>query len=462
MFKKAVLSHHTKKLIYQACLALALAPVIAFLAGCSLAATEQGTSGQTVLIPWAKDGQYKFTAVPLDTLTNAANLQGSAAMFLLSPSIQDSRLIGFQPRVRVFQDNNGVNVPTDDLSIQLLTLYAHLEKLQELDASVGLGALLPKPRVVGVEVRIPQKQKGQVENNALYSPQLDALLFVPFTGKDLPLAVNAGVIAHEHFHSLFNFMVLQPARARIRAMRAANVHAQDQKQMEEIFENLPVIEEGHTEAEVTPVPAPADNWELYHVNLLRAMNEGLADVWGWVYSGDAIFVRRSIPEISKGRDLDVNARQIMTVDAFRNGTLVNSLNGNETETAYQLGTQYARAIKNTFEPLLKAQNRPRADIARVIVGVLPKIKEEIEKVGKNEFVKPSFLIDLFVTQLKKNDFDACEALLKYNNELAASAVDSRCLNPDELDGPATEPVPMIGTEDAPATIHIQDAEQRTE
>lgn len=415
---------------------------------CSFVATEQGTqSGQRVLIPWSTDGQYKFEAVPLNSLVNLSSLTGRSALFMLSPSVVDNRLAGFQPRVRTFRDGDGVYVPTDELSLHLLTLYAHIEKLQELDAAVGLGDLLPKPRIVGVEVRIPQRQRGQVENNALYSPQLDALLFVPYKGDDLPLTVNAGVVAHEHFHSLFNYIVLKPAKAKIKAVRAAQVHPGEEKILREVFEDIPAdtqvtdgtVSVGATRSGVVAGDLESDpavigresvgleDWEVYHVNLLRAINEGLADVWGWIYSGDDIFVRRSIPLVQKTRDLELSGPQkLYTLETFRQMTLASSIAGDESVRAYELGTIYARAVKNVFEPEMKKSGRTRMDLAKLTVRVLPKLKERIEGLDKSQWLKPGVLMELFARELPPEQRELCPLLLRADAELGEVGIAEAC------------------------------------
>lgn len=417
--------------------------------GCSLVATEMSTnSGHRVLIPWSSDGQYKFEAISLNTLVSVSNLTGSAAMFMLSPSVVDSKLAGFQPRVRTFQDEQGLHIPTDSLSLNLLTLYAHIEKLQELDQAVGLGNLLPKPRIVGVEVRIPQRQRGRIENNALYSPQLDALLFVPYKGDNLPLAVNAGVVAHEHFHSLFNYMVLIPARAKIKTIKAAYVHETEESDLREIFQDIPagarVNRDSVTGAEAVkksqvvdepsngPVGTGSEtvslaDWEAYHVNLLRAMNEGLADVWGWIYSGDNIFVRRSIPFVERSRDLEISRPQkLMTMEDFRDATASARLTGSESAQAYRLGTTYARTLKNVFEPGLAKAGRSRTELAKVIVKVMPLLKDRIENLQEGEWLKPVVLMELLVSQLSAIDNDLCEPLLRTDPTVSLKTVQETC------------------------------------
>lgn len=419
---------------------------------CSFVATEQGSQGgHRVLIPWSTDGQYKFESVTLNNLLNLPSLTGKSALFMLSPSVVDSRLAGFQPRVRTFRDGDGVYVPTDELSLHLLTLYAHIEKLQDLDAAVGLGDLLPKPRIVGVEVRIPQKQRGQVENNALYSPQLDALLFVPYKGDDLPLTVNAGVVAHEHFHSLFNYIVLKPAKAKIKAIRAAQVHPGEEKILREVFEDIPenarvnngTVSVGPLNGQPKPAVVPGEedigpsnigqesvgleDWEVYHVNLLRAMNEGLADVWGWIYSGDNIFVRRSIPLVQKTRDLELSGQQrLYSMENFRQMTLAASIAGDESVRAYELGTIYARAVKNVFEPEMKKAGRTRLDLAKIVVKVLPKLKENIEALDKSRWMKPGALMELFARELPADQRELCAPLLRADAEMGEAAISELC------------------------------------
>lgn len=420
--------------------------------GCSLAAREQNPSQDDyrVLLPWSVDGKYQFHNVDLHSLLNLSSLKSETTMFLLSPSLSGKQLVGYQPRVRTFVNQDGVHVPTDELSLELLTLYAHLEKLEDLDEAVGLGQLLPKPRVVGVEVRIPQKQSKsqnqQVENNALYSPQLDALLFVPYHGPDLPLAVNAGVVAHEHFHALFNYLVLKPARAKIRAIRTAQAHSKEEKKMISQFagldeavttaadqmnggvkRNSPLVGDPKTNTGNGDSTVGLEDWEVYHINLLRAVNEGLADVWGWVYSGDKVFVRRSIPALKATRDLEASAQvHLYNREVFQQLTVTASYSGMEANRAYELGTQYARLIKMSFEPALKKSSLRREALGMIVAKVLPRIRGRMETLEKGSWVKPSELIDMVIDNLNKETIDACATLVRGIPDLSEAQMNERC------------------------------------
>jgi len=114
------------------------------------------------------------------------------------------------------------------------------------------------------------------------------------------LIVNGGVIGHEYFHAIFNSVVLQPLRAsmatELAGESAANLH-------EGVFPGgrecglLKIDETG------TP-PDPKIVREMYRIRLLRAMNEGLADFWGWIYSGETDFVGRSLSYTKGTRNLD--------------------------------------------------------------------------------------------------------------------------------------------------------------
>lgn len=390
--------------------------------GCSLPATELRSGTQKLMIPWVQDGNYSIQTVSVATLTNVSEVEGSSALFMMSPSIVDRRIVGLRPRARTFLDAQGVHVPTDQLSLHLLTLYAHMEKLRDLDTAVGLGQLLPLPRVVGVEVQIPQKRRNVLENNALYSPENDALLFVPYQGNDLPLTVNGGVIAHEHFHALFNYLVLKPTSKRLKSEDAGRVHPRQEKDMGEVFKDLP-----SSSSRKKLTPSFGNNaWELYHINLLRAMNEGMADLWGWVYSGDPIFVRRSLPNLRKSRDLDNPITQVMSFEKFRDQTVVHALSGNEVNDAYVLANQYAASLRGVFEPYLEKNKMRRQDLARQIVDALPLLTDRILKLEKDEWLQPAVLIEIFAEKLQGQERELCLPLMKLIPNLEDPDLQSRC------------------------------------
>ena len=88
--------------------------------------------------------------------------------------------------------------------------------------------------------------------------------------------MNAGVIAHEFFHSIFFKKVLGK-------LRAIN-----------------------SDSDRLTTAGP----ELFNLTYVRGLNEGLADFWGWLYTKDQNFMRFSFAGSNEGRSLDLKPDEI--------------------------------------------------------------------------------------------------------------------------------------------------------
>lgn len=384
------------------------------LSACSIPAKEESaTQTRQVLIPWWSSDAYKWQAVPLTSLKNLTELDGSAAKFFLSPSSNGSSLAGTQPRIRYFNNKNGVAVMTDEMSQHMVTLYAHMERLQEMDARLGLGEVLRKPRIVGVNVI----QSSGGENNALYSPKFDALLFLPYTAKDLPIIVNAGAVAHEHFHSLFQALVGKDIQSKVDTM--ALVSHPEAKNVTNAFG---FIDEDKIIGEL-------EERARYHSFLIRAINEGLADVWGYIYTGDTAFIQKTYSKLSERR-LDGVAGPMQTLEVVKRQALRATERGNEDPArAYDLGTNYARILRSTFD-----KNTSRENLGYKIVSLLKDLKAEILSLKDDQWLSPSTLVGLMAIQAK--DKVECQRYLSFT---MAAELDSAKYNCNKF--PAVKATP---------------------
>jgi hypothetical protein len=293
----------------------------------------------------------------IKTLTNVGLVEGPAAKFYFMPSIgPNGELTGISPQVKLFRSKSGTIVAGDLKSLELLTLYYHFEQLMLMDLNLGIFHLNSWPRRVGVHARVLNKNQKLSSNNARYSGMLDAYLFDSFIRPDLQLTVNGGVIAHEHFHSIFYKVVLLPL---------SDIVALPSPHETRPAQNLKLEE---TQAQ-------------YLSNLLRAWNEGLADVWGWAYSKDTNFVQRSIG-FEKGRDLKLKAGQIPSQRDFHLLMKTSHDSATKLGMSYQLGSFIARSIFRVSAELNSNQ------VTKTIVRVLPKLTEYVKS---NTNPKPSLI-----------------------------------------------------------------------
>lgn len=371
-----------------------------------------------VQIPVYTEGAYKLEIVELFSLSNVVDLKGSAAKFLLDANTSQGRLNGRGPHIRYMRDSNDVIVAQDDLSLQLLTAYAHMEKLRNLDEAVGAKGVLSYPRTIAVNARF-RSSKGLLENNALYSGEYDALLVVPYSEGDLPLMANAGVIGHEHFHSLFQKMVVEPLKDKYPHPEQASLHALQAN-------GTTIARKGET---VRQSMNPRD---AYHMVLLRGVNEGLADIWGWVYSGDNSFVGRSLPSEKADRELDATVDKFFSKEKILSAIEDNWSDDSLAGLSYQHGTQLARAIRGFSK--IYAQDKAlssadvRARIGQALRKTLPALKERIDSLKDDEYLTLGQVAGLFTEQISDMHSEECKFVSKLiqDDDQKSIDIDDKC------------------------------------
>lgn len=265
------------------------------------------TNGVRVQIPIYENGEYKLDIVEIKTLSSLRKIEGQAASFYLNPnlkSVDNSVLLtGFKPTAQYIVDKDGVVIPSDDMSIQTFSLYAAFEKLMNFDTEIGLKDLLLWPRNIIINYQFLTADEN-FENNALYSSQIDSYVFLKYTAQDLPMMVNSGIVSHEHFHAIFNKLVGSKNTQKINALQTGD------------------------EA-------------LYHQVLIRGINEGLADVWGYLVTQDSNFVARSLSAIGDQRKLDIKTEVDLTTKKLKE-KLALYTEEDAVPLAYELGVIVAR------------------------------------------------------------------------------------------------------------------------
>ncbi|GIL17674.1 MAG: hypothetical protein BroJett040_14250 [Oligoflexia bacterium] len=306
------------------------------LSACQGRIRDQHPGAVQVRIPMYSNNAYKLQTIELISIDDMRTLGGWAARFFLSPTLSRGKLVGMQPQINTIRTESGEYIATDSFSLQLLTLYAHMEKLTLLDDELGIsrGDESREPRTVAIKVNMMSESGQPDSDNARYNGKLDAFLFAPYLREDLPLTVNAGVIAHEHFHSIFYKTVIQPLGDKYPGPDG-NLHGNDQKLLKHF---------GFEEAASSENVGLLSERDIYHAVLLRGLNEGLADIWGWLYSDDTAFVRRSLPQVEESRTLSSGELKLKSTKELRAQAQAYHSWGNSNAVSYELGSQYGRIL----------------------------------------------------------------------------------------------------------------------
>jgi hypothetical protein len=350
--------------------------------GCSSNSYNGQVSGEVkTRIPWAAEGgAYSLQEVLLQGISSISQLSGKFATFYMYPSVQGGKISGVTPKTR-FLKAGDVYVPEDIATQQMTVIYAHLQNLAQLDEKMGAGTVNQWPRDVGISVRFTD-HGSYMTNNAFYDGETDSMLIVPYVDEDLPIPVNAGILAHEHFHSLYFKLV----EKKIFEARLPN-HGENLRR--EILGTKAADSSPHSEN------------EDYHQSLSRGINEGLADFWAWVYTGDPDFLASSVPSEKAARTLTAYDKARVPT-AFLKASdfkrrLDNSMSKSEVgefcqgeiRVAYCLGTDYARTLKYLAGLVQDTRGlspiESRQVVARAVIKSLPLLQAELSVLRANSW-----------------------------------------------------------------------------
>jgi hypothetical protein len=396
--------------------------------GCKQKSELNDVNGNvTVKIPVASQAgdssQYELMAVTLKGLSNLKQVSGYFAQFFFSPGLNQNDLTGDSPQARFVKTNGDVYVPADSISQQMATLYYHIQNLTEFSQQIGIGDVNQGPMKIGIETRIGNSE-ALANNNAFYDGKSDSMLFVPYISSQLPIAVNAGIIAHEYFHSLFYKTVL---------MRSEN--------KKEISSTKKMI-------------------SIYNETYLRGINEGLADFWGWLYTNDEDFIHWSLSAYSANRKLTLTEKSLGQLESSER--ILSKVQGAIqsgpepsvylSDYIYKIGTPNARFLKQMTVMLTESglkTSEAKAKMAQVVVSFIRQLSSKAQALAENEILAGELLFDFVASADSKLKLskEQCQFVLNYIQKVELRTSDS-CEKQDDESY-------LIKTEKAAKTEAIQ-------
>ena len=177
------------------------------------------------------NGEYAPQKVELKTISDIIGLKGSVADFhggariVLDPTDQDLatattpetfanallKEAGHDVKAS-YIEQDGVLWPADFHTWNMVTAYHGMERAFDYFQTVGNipAADFQKPVTTYYfpEFVLTEVDKDPLRDNALYFSAMESFLVLPFDQlQRAPLAINAGVIAHEYSHRVFNLKV---------------------------------------------------------------------------------------------------------------------------------------------------------------------------------------------------------------------------------------------------------------
>jgi len=364
---------------------------ILILAGCSNLLSEK-CGNKFLLLGSDGSGGYAFRAVTLPTLKDPTRVKGPAAHVYYESAFNSTGFTGpvAQPNLTRAGD---VCVPTDVASASALSVYSLFERLKVFDDALGVGAALIWPRQVGLQVYMVGAPARITHNNAHYMSRPDAIAVVPYQQAGLPLEFNEGVMAHEHFHAHFQVQVTARLNANMSSWEPIFYPNFQKSFSVEILDRVSVN-----------TVRGINNF------ILRAWNEGLADVYGAIFSRRPDFLVASSPEgLGRRLDLGLVRRLALGSEFVERAQSLATVSGDSvrafTAEAYGEGALLARIIYQ----LAHTQDVSPEALLRRIMAQLPKlhlalVNDYEQRIFDVEEVLPLLLPDLTINS------EACEIL----------------------------------------------------
>lgn len=319
-------------------------------------APEAGPVEMAVLEWDPQKGVFELATATIHTLDDVTALRGEAATLIGDAEI----VIG--PRVKLartarelreavlddeggaveaqFVEQDGVLYPSDFHSLNLATTYYNFERARAYALARGMPPELLRgvPVYYFPEVRM-QGIRGPLADNAGWFALLQSFLLFPIDEvREIPLAMNLGVIAHEYGHGLFNALVHRGSA-------------------------LPDYQ-----ARWCPDGICRD---VRGVRMLGIVEEGFADAWAIGATGNLRFIHHSLPSEGDKRDLEpFDATRHCYTQAALEQEIRDTSRFSSTDREnywgprqYQIGTVIAGA-------LYRAGKSPETDMDRVMEALL--------------------------------------------------------------------------------------------
>ena len=382
--------------------------------GCKPAPPQAPASGDIeVQIPVSDSSQgqvqYLLKTVTLKNIQTLREVRGQYAQFYLSPALVEGRLSGASPIAYFATTSDQTYIAKDALSLQMATLYYHMQSLITWAQDLGISMKSPMP--IGINTNIKGDEALQ-NNNAFFDGRSKAMLFVPYTAKEMPISVNAGIIAHEFFHSIFYNKVLGPISLKKQGVTSQRIS------------DLTVHSyEGWTKKAILVQTSLTDE-ELFNETYLRGINEGLADFWAWAYTDDPDFLKWSLSSYSKKRSLSKQEKIGYKSDRDIEVAVIEAKNISDEPSMtlsnfiYEIGTPYARFLKELVHVKVEHEGLSLADakrqISQFVISFVQGLSKSALKLKSKEKL-PTQDLFLAVSQLGFQSKAQCELVIHYLN-----------------------------------------------
>lgn len=300
------------------------------LVGCADTLSQKNCGDRFQLLWPTAANRMSFENVQIFTLKSPYELKGEAAEVYYEAGLEDDGFTGSPARPNLTNSGDGVCIPMDTGSSLAITTYAQFERLLYFDRELKAENQVTWPRKVGVNIHL-RNSDGRTHNNAHYFAKNDSVAVIPYTLTGLPIGLNPGILAHEHFHGHFQAQVIAPL----------NLIIDEVITVDQFF---------YAGFSIKPTVDDVENGDLTSVQglnkfVIRAWNEGLADLYGGIFSGESDFFSKSVSNLGSMRDLRSPLGLFKSASAFeREARALGGVKESLIGTSYYQGALLARAL----------------------------------------------------------------------------------------------------------------------
>lgn len=388
-----------------------------------------------------EDNPFEFQVVELLNIFDLTTLTGKYVQFYTKASNEGGKLDGEQPKLQFLKTKKGYFVAKNNFSMELASLYFHTQNLARIDEKIGATKINSIPRKIIVDT--PITEGSMKDNNAIYDAKMDVIVYLPYTESHLTLAMNGGIFAHEYFHSLFHKLIQKKVETNplFKEENSANksalsLVAHSPKIALKYFSSEEILKKLSSLEKVSDNNFEPQTIQDYYVFLLKGLNEGLADFWGWSYTKDVNFIKHSLPEVKNSRCLDLKLQNLSSPALYTREdllALVLQPFSNETDKlsfissfSYAVGTRFALFFKELTTTISLKRNIPldeaKIQVMKSLITFMTALGTEFETkelhTEKKDFLSAQDLVLKFAQHFNFSHKEECQvALASYMSDL---------------------------------------------
>lgn len=399
---------------------------MAFLSACSNPIESKKKCPCFVKIPQLQeDGSYKLQVVQFKTIEDIQKIKSSKIQISMNPRFfADGTVEDLQPEAQYVINRDNVIVPTRTETAEMFSIYKIMEDLYFFDKQIGLDRVLRYPMRVSLQTRTGRR--NGLSNNASYMPLFDRISVLKYLGDKVPLSLNPGVLAHEHFHAIFN-AIIKPIEATVKIDGYRPTH-----------DNLMSDQEEHEYTFTTSTHHEVEPNVGFNFLILRALDEGTADFWANLQTGltnsylasfsEREMKKRDVVAMVYLMDRQEELRSIFDFHAYKSEESIISDSDRPIHgSIYGKAVMYSNLLKTLSESIggkIVDENERKVVIGEWIISSLKKLSMVVETKGQSEALTQGEILNNFVPENlnKETVSEVCSNLNIFlmNNEKASA------------------------------------------